>query len=127
MSGTTPIGGYGDLSYNGTTLPFRGEMTWNAQVFSAKGVAGRDGRVHGALLEPMVPFIEGTFTFDGSYTTSDLVAIQGATVSATLATGMQIVLRGGFVAGEITPEADEAKLKIRFEGSSCEELKAPGT
>src|SRR5258708_38483655 len=100
MATTRPIGGYGDVSYNGNILPFRGELTWNFQVFSYKGVAGRDGRVHGSLAEPNVPYIEGTFTFDGSYTTADLAAIADATISVTLATGMQLVLRGARVSGE---------------------------
>jgi hypothetical protein len=122
MSSTKPIGGYGEVSYNGTILPFRGELTWSFQTFTSKAVAGRDGRVHGSLLEPKVPFIEGTFTFDGSYTTATLEAIANATISANLASGMQLVLRGAKVSGDIEPEADEAKVKIRWEGTQGEEL-----
>jgi hypothetical protein len=123
MSTTKSIGGYGDVAYNGNVLPFRGSLKWNFQVFAATAVAGRDGRVHGSTLEPKVPYIEGDFTFDGSYTTADLMAIADATVSVTLATGMQLVLRGARVAGDIEPEGDDAKLKIRWEGTGGEELK----
>ena len=41
----------------------------------------------------------------------------------TLATGMQLVLRGARVQGEIQPEGDDAKLKQRFIGTGGEELK----
>lgn len=127
MSSTKPIGGYGDVSYNGVVLPFRGALTWNFQRFVKKAVAGRNGQVHGSLLEPQVPYVEMEVTFDGSFTTAELEAIAGATVSASLATGMQIVLRGATVAGEIAVEGDEAKVKLKFEGTDGEELKAPGT
>lgn len=123
MSSTKPIGGVADVHYNGETLLFRGEMTWNFQKFQKKKVAGRDGRVHGHTVDPSVPYIEGSFTFDGSKTTADLEAIAGATVSVELGTGMQLVLRGAVVAGEIAPEGDEGKLKIRFEGDDGEEIK----
>jgi hypothetical protein len=122
MSSTKPIGGYGEVSYNGNVLPFRGELTWSFQLFTKKAVVGRDTRVHGSLLEPKVPYIEGTFTFDGSYTTATLEAIANATVSVNLASGMQLVLRGAGIAGDIDPEADEAKVKLRWEGTQGEEL-----
>jgi hypothetical protein len=126
MSTTKPIGGYGDVSYNGNVLPFRGELVWSFQLFTSKAVAGRDARVHGSLLEPKVPYIEGTFTFDGTYSTAQLEAIADATVSANLASGMQLVLRGARIAGDIDPEADEAKVKLRWEGTQGEELLAAG-
>ena len=126
MSNSGPIGGYGSVNYNGTVLPFEGELTWNVQKIKKKKKAGRDGQVHGDLYEPNVPYIEGTFTFDGSYTTAQLEAISGATVTAMLITGMQVVLVGASIAGEIAPEGDEAKLKLRFEGTSGEEIPAAG-
>jgi len=126
MARVKPIGGYADVRVNDQSLLFRGEMTWNFQVFQKKGFAGRDGRVHGYTKDPSVPFIEGEFTYDGSLTTKQLEAIEDATLSVTLATGGQLVLRGAFIAGEITPGADEGKLKIRFEGEAGEELKPTG-
>jgi hypothetical protein len=122
MSTTKPIGGYGDVSYNGNVLPFLGSLTWNFQQFKSTAVAGRDGRIHGSRLEPSVPYIEGEFSFDGSYTTAALEAIADATISVTLATKMQLVLRGAKVAGEIAPEGDDGKVKLRFEGTGGDEL-----
>jgi hypothetical protein len=124
MSMTRPIGGVADVNYNGNVLLFRGEMTWSFQVFAKKGIAGRDGRVHGFTADPMVPYIEGTFTYDGSFTIADLEKITGATVSVELGDGRQLVLREAYVAGEITAEGDEGKMKIKFEGQAGEELAA---
>lgn len=126
MARVRPIGGYADVRVNDRSLLFRGEMTWNFQVFQKTGFAGRDARVHGYTKAPQVPYIEGEFTYDGTMTTRELEAIEDATVSVTLAHGGQLVLRGAFVAGEITPAGDEGKLKIRFEGEAGEELKPQG-
>lgn len=123
MARVRPIGGTAEVRVNDRSLLFRGDMTWNFQVFQKKGVAGRDGRVHGYTKDPNVPFIEGEFTHDGTLTIRELEAIEDATISVTLATGAQLVLRGGYVAGEIAPGADEGKVKIRFEGEAGEELK----
>jgi len=71
-----------------------------------------------------VPYIEGTYTYDGSLTIADLEAITGATVSVELGNGAQLVLRQAYVAGEITPEGDEGKVKIRWEGQDGEEISA---
>jgi hypothetical protein len=35
-------------------------------------------------------------------------------------------LRGAYIAGEINPNVDEAKCKLRWEGEDGEELGAPG-
>ena len=126
MARVKPIGGYADVRVNDRSLLFRGEMTWNFQTFQKAGVAGRDGRMHGYTKSPQVPYIEGEFTHDGTLTTRELEAIEDATVSVTLATGAQLVLRGAYVAGEVTPGADEGKVKIRFEGEAGEELKSAG-
>lgn len=124
MSMTKPIGGVADVNFNGTTMLFRGEMTWSFQTFVKKGVAGRDGRVHGFTSEPKVPYIEGTYSYDGSLTGAQLEAITGATVSVTLGDGRLLVLRQAYVAGDIEPDGDEGKIKIRWEGQSGEEIAA---
>jgi hypothetical protein len=124
MSMTRPIGGVADVNVNGQVLLFRGDMTWNFQRYIKKAVAGRDGRVHGFTSEPSVPSIEGTFTYDGSFSIAQLEAMTGATISVELGDGRQLVLRQAFVAGEIQPEGDEGKIKIKFEGQSGEEVAA---
>src|SRR5471030_2782788 len=101
MANSKPIGGTGQVRYNGNILPFRGELSWNFQQFTKKGIPGRDARVHGFTVDPVVPFIEGEFTYDGTVTTDQLEAITNATVSVVLADGRQLVLRGAYVAGEI--------------------------
>jgi len=126
MASKTPIGGEGQVRVNGERIPFRGDLTWNFQVAQKKGIAGRDGAVHGFVKDPVVPFIEGEFTVDGKKSTKDLEAIVDATVQVVLADGRQLVLRGSYVAGEITPGLDEAKVKLKFEGSDGEEIPAPG-
>ncbi len=124
MARTKPIGGTGDVRYNDQSLLFKAELTWNFQVFKKKGVVGRDGRHHGHVVEPSQPFIKGKFTYDGSITTAQLEAVTDATVSVTLADGRQLVLRGAYVAGDITPGGDEAEVELTWEGEAGEELKA---
>ena len=126
MARTKPIGGYGDVRFNDRTLLFKGEMTWGFQVFSKKGVVGRDGRHHGHVVEPKVSFIKGKFTYDGGVTIRELEAVTDATVSVTLADGRQLVLRGAYVAGDIVPGGDEAEVELTWEGEAGEELAAQG-
>lgn len=124
MSRTKPIGGYAEVRVNGDAMLFRGDMTFNFQTQIKDGVVGRDGRHHGFTVKPNVPFIEGDYTFDGKYTTAQLEAIVDATVTARLADGRVLVLRGAYIAGEMPVNVDEAKGKIRFEGEAGEELAA---
>ena len=124
MSSTTPIAGTGQINVNGTIYPFRGALKWNFQVFKKTGIVGRDGSVHGTKLDPNTPYVEGDFTFDGSYTTAQLEAIVNGTLSASLATGMQLVLANCAVEGDIEPDGDEGQLKIRFIGTRGTELPA---
>jgi hypothetical protein len=126
MARTKPIGGVADIRFNDHVLLFRGELTWNFQVFQKKGVVGRDGRFHGFTSDPNLPYIEMEVTWDGSVTTAQLEAAVDATVSCALADGRQLVLRGAYVAGEISPQNDEAKCKLRWEGEAGEELAAAG-
>jgi Phage tail tube protein len=122
MPSSTPIAGYGQVNVAGTIYPFDAELKWNFLVFEKKMRAGRDGNVRGPLLTPNVPYIEGTFTFDGSYTSATLEAIANATISVTLATGMQLVLTGASVAGPVEPDGDEGQVKLRFEGATGQEI-----
>ncbi len=126
MSRTKAIGGYAEVRVNGESMLFRGDMTHNFQTQVKEGVVGRDGRHHGFTVKPNLPFIEGDFTADGKYTTAHLEAMVDATVTARLADGRVLVLRGAYIAGELPVNVDEAKVKIRFEGEAGEELAAQG-
>lgn len=125
MATNKPIGGTGQVRVNGELFKFKAELSWNFQTHQKKGVAGRDGRVHGYLHEPVVPFVKGKFTFDGALNTRKLEAIRNGTVSASLADDRQIVLRGAFVSGEITVQHDNAEVDLTFEGEEGEEIPAP--
>ncbi len=125
MSMTRPIGGVADVNFNGQVLLFRGDMTWSFQKFEKKGIAGRDGRVHGFTSDPKIPFIEGSYTYDGAVTIAQLEAVTGASISVELGDGRQLVLRDAYVAGSIEAEGDDGKIKIRWEGQDGEELAAP--
>src|SRR5476649_1097500 len=111
MATDKPIGGIAQVKFNGSTLMLRGELQFNFQTGEKKGVVGRDGTFHGFTIDPKLPFIEGDYTHDGSYATSDYEAITGATVTVYLADGRTLVLRQAYVAGEITVNVDEAKVK----------------
>lgn len=126
MANSKPIGGTGTVRVNGNRIPFRGDLTWNFQTAQKKGVAGRDSDVHGFTTDPVVPYIEGDFTWDGGVTTKQLEAIVNGTVAVLLQDGRQLILRGAWVAGEITPNLDEGKCKLKFEGVDGEEVAAPG-
>lgn len=118
------IGGVAEVRYNGETLLFRSELTWNFQRYVKTGFAGRDSKVHGYTAEPSVPHIEGKFTHDGSKTIRDLEAIEDATVVVRLGDGRVLVLRGAYIAGEIKPNGDTGELSLKWEGSDGEELPA---
>ncbi len=126
MASSKPIGGVGQIRFNGNILKFRGSLTWNFQTGVKKGVAGRDGSVHGFTVDPVVPMIEGEFTYDGAVTTAQLEAITNGTITALLGDGRQLILRGAYVAGDIAPDGDDAKVKLKFEGTDGEEIGAPG-
>lgn len=124
MSRTKAIGGYAEVRVNGDSMLFRGDMTHNFQTHIKEGIVGRDRRHHGFIEKPNLAYIEGDYTFDGKYTTAQLEAIVDATVTARLADGRVLVLRGAYIAGELPVNVDEAKGKIRFEGEAGEELAA---
>src|SRR4051812_13757251 len=106
MAKIGPIGGVAQVRVGDTLLRLRGDLSYNFQVFKKTGVAGADGAVHGYTQETNVPYIEGEFTQDGTQLkTRDIEAFQDAIVNAALANGVQLVLRGGYVAGDIVGDA----------------------
>lgn len=118
-----PIGGTAQVRVGDRLLRFRSEMTYNFQVFKKTGVGGGDGAVHGYTQETNVPYIEMEVTQDGTQLkTRDWEAIDNAIVNCALANGVQLVLRGAYVAGEIVPDAMKGSLKVRFEGTDGEEV-----
>jgi len=118
-----PIGGTAQVRVGDRLLRFRSEMTYNFQVFKKTGVAGGDGAVHGYTQEAQVPYIEMEVTQDGTdMKTRDWEAIDNAIVNCALANGVQLVLRGAYVAGDIVPDAMKGSLKVRFEGTDGEEV-----
>ena len=123
MAKIGPIGGIAQVRVGDTMLRFRGEMTYNFQVFKKTGVAGADGSVHGYTQETQVPYIEMEVTQDGKLLkTRDWEAFSNAVVNCALANGVQLVLRGAYVAGEITPDVMKGSVKLRFEGTDGEEV-----
>jgi len=123
MAKIGPIGGTAQVRVGDKLVQLRGELTYNFQVFKKTGVAGADGAVHGYTQETSVPFIEMEVTQDGTkMKTRDWEAIDNAIVNCALANGIQLVLRGAFVAGDIPPDAIKGSLKVRFEGTDGEEV-----
>jgi hypothetical protein len=117
------LGGMSQFRIGNTVLMYLDGLKHNFQQALKKGVVGRDGRFHGARLSPQVPYIEGEFSHDGSLTTADYEKLAGDAVASN-ADGSSLVLRDGFVAGEVEIDDVEGKVKLRFEGAAGEELRA---
>lgn len=122
MAGTKTLGGVAQLRIGATTLFFNENLKHNFQQFVSSGRTGRDGVFHGRTKKPNTPYLEGEFTHMPGWTTADYEGLSGDVVANKVDGAGTLVLRDGYVAGEIEIDDDDAKVKLRFEGASGEEI-----
>lgn len=101
--------------------PLRGNMTVMPSATARTGIAGQD-RVHGYSEMPVVPYIEGDFSLTNDWSVADIKGITNSTITAELANGRVYVLREAWQAGDLPMESQDGKVRLRFEGVSCQEF-----
>lgn len=109
------IGGKLHLKVAGVVMLARGSFSYSVGGFEAEEVMGLDG-MHGVTERPIPGSIEGEISDDGSV---DMKALQGArdvTVSLSLNNGKTIVGTGMALVGQLTENADEGSIPLRFVG-----------
>lgn len=117
------IGGTIFIKVNGQQYRAKGSWTFNLGRLKKEKIAGADS-VHGTKVTPQVPFIEGVITDHAGMSMTDLLDIEGATVTLELANGKVIALSDADFCGEGNGTTEEGEIEARFEGQSCEEIRA---
>ena len=105
---------------NGTRQRAKGSFTYNLGKDKKTKILGVDS-VHGAKVEPVVPFIEGKITDGDDIDLALLIATTG-TVTLELQNGKTISLFGAEYAADADVDTDEGEIPVRFEGDSAEEV-----
>lgn len=119
------LGGVAYLKGDGQTIPLRGALTVHPQQTKRTGVAGQDGP-QGFTEMPVCPSIEADVSCDPGYSIAAALAMTNATVQAELANGMVYVLRGAWVAEEVSVDTVEGKAKFTWQGLSMDEFASNG-
>ena len=115
------IAGLAFWTVDGVRLAVRGSLMVSPTAFERAGIAGQD-RVHGYSENPVVPYIEGDVSLQPGTSVSDVDAVTNATITAELADGRVFVLRNAWRAGKSEVNSKDGQYKVRFEGTSCDEL-----
>jgi hypothetical protein len=82
-----------------------------------------DGRTVGFKHTPQTPFIEGEIIDRRTLDVEGLVNGENLTITLKLANGKLIALYEASYAGEGTASTEDAKIPVRWEGTSCKEIK----
>jgi hypothetical protein len=115
------VAGIAFLKIDGGLLPLRGNFTVSPSALERAGIAGQD-YVHGFSELPRVPYIEGDITTVVGMSTEDLEAMTDVTVTAELANDSVYVLKEAWCRSAIELNTREGQFRVRFEGTTCEEL-----
>lgn len=115
------IAGVAYLKVDGNQYPLRGNFTVSPSAVERAGIAGQD-YVHGYSELPRVPFIEGDVSLVPELSMEDVQAVVDATVTAELANGRTYVLRQAWTRAALELNTHDGQVRIRFEGTSCDEL-----
>lgn len=124
------IAGIAWLKINAAMVPLRGNFTVSPSKYERAGIAGQD-YVHGYSELPRVPYIEGDISLtpidrtpDGGLvgiSAEDLEDIVDTTITAELANGNVYILKEAWCRSALELNAREGQVRVRFEGTSCEE------
>jgi hypothetical protein len=115
------IAGVAFLKVDGAQFPLHGNFTVSPSAVERAGIAGQD-YVHGYQELPRIPFIEGDVSLDPALSMEDIEAVTNATVTAELANGRVYVLREAWCKSALELNTREGTVRIRFEGTSCDEI-----
>jgi hypothetical protein len=106
---------------NGGMLPLRGNFTVSPSALERTMIAGQD-YVHGYQELPRVPWIEGDVSSTPEVSMEVLEQMTDVTVTAELANGHVYVLKEAACKSALENNTREGQFRVRFEGTSCEEL-----
>lgn len=106
---------------DGKQLAVRGNLVVAPSPVRREGIAGQD-YVHGYSESPIVPFIEGDVSMVDETSPEDLGRVTNATITVELANGKVYALREAWCTDGFQVSTKEGSLKVRFEGTSCEEI-----
>lgn len=113
-----------EFKIDGQRLDAKGSFTYGLGQDSREAVIGSDG-VHGFKATPQVAFIEGEITDHPLLSYSDLVRVDGVTVTLRLGNQKSIILNEAWFAGEGQGQTEDANLAVRFESRlSATEMKS---
>ncbi len=114
------IGGFLVFKIDGVQYSARGAFKYQPLTTEKTGRAGQDGP-HGFTEMPVVPYIEGELTDLGGVSVQALQALDDSTFTLELANGKVVILRNGWVSGQIPVDTTEGKYPIKLEGKNCYE------
>ncbi len=115
------IAGTAFITVDGNQLALRGNLTVSPSAVERTMLAGQDG-VHGYQELPRVPYIEGDFSTMSDMLIEDIDAQVNVTVVASLANGLIYSLTEGVCKAGSEPNARDGQVRIRWEGTTCEEI-----
>jgi len=110
---------------DGNLLPLRGNFTISPSSVERTMMAGQD-YVHGYQELPRVPWIEGDVSTLQEVSLEALEQMVDVTVTAELANGHVYVLKEATCKSAFEDNARDGQFRIRFEGTTCEELLQAG-
>ncbi len=117
------VAGIAFFKVDGNLFPLRGNFTVSPSAVERTGIAGQD-YVHGYSELPRVPYIEGDLTTLPSLSLEDIEAMVDVTITAELANDAVYVLKEAWCRSALEINTREGQFRVRFEGTTCEELLA---
>lgn len=111
------------LQVSGTIQDASGSFSYNLGQMKREAIVNAAGQTVGFKETGQAPFIEGEVIDRGSLELRDLVNGTDLTITLKLANGKLISLHEAWFAGEGTGTTEDAKIAVRWEGTSAEEIK----
>ena len=116
--------GFVQLQTNGEVQDASGNFSYNLGGMKREAIQTADGRTVGYKETPQTPSVEGEVIDRGDLDLEALVNGKDLTVTLKHANGKTIALYEAFFAGEGTASTEDAKIPVRWEGTSCKEIKS---
>ncbi len=111
------------VSLGGRAVTIRGKLEIQMQAYSREAIATLTGAPT-FKVSPIVPSIAVDVQVTRGITLAGLVAIQNATITATLRSGAVYVLEGAWCEGEVKLDAAEGSTSVEFRGVDMREIAA---
>jgi hypothetical protein len=111
------------VSKNGTRLECAGSFTVNLGVPKKEAMTDQAGNTIGYKETAQTPSIEGEIFDARTLNLKEFFASEDETITLQEANGKIFVLRNAWYAGEGSLQTEEAKVPVRFEGKTMEEIR----